>query len=105
MKKKTRFWKIAILLVILLSFAGVISYRVIAGTVTNSFVCPPSPNCPSVINCPTQLETDGESSGKGVCDKWTYKLLLDDGNKKTCPHKRLCDKKPDCDKTAKQCGL
>ena len=52
MQDKARVWKIAILSVILVSFAGLAAYKVIAGTNTASSPCPPSGACPVTINGP-----------------------------------------------------
>ena len=105
MKDKARLWKIAILSVILLSFAGLVTYKVIAGTLGASSPCPSSPTCPSTINCPPQGEVDKTCPMKGAAEKEACKLRSGDESKKTCPQKGQCDKKPDCDQTAKQCGL
>ena len=105
MKNKTRFWKIAILSVILLSVAGLVTYKVMACTLTASSTCPPSPTCPSTINCPQQAEVNKEYPVKGASDKGACKLLSDDGSKKVCSYKGQCDKKADCDHPKKKCGL
>ena len=105
MKDKTRFWKIAILSVILVSFASLVTYKVIAGTLGASSTCPASPTCPSTINCPPQAEVNKECPHKGVSDKEACKRLSDDGSKKICPTTGQSDKKADYDKTEKKCGL
>ena len=105
MKDKVRFWKIAILSVILLSFAGLVTYRVIAGTLGTASPCPATAACPSTINCPPQADVNKACPIEGSTDKEVCKLSLEDGEKKICPEEGQCDKKPDCDKIAKQCGL
>lgn len=105
MKDKTRFWKIAILSVIVVSFAGLVTYEVIAGTLTASYTCPPSPTCPSTTNCPPQTDVDKACPVKGASDKEACKLLSDDERKKACPYNGERDKKAGCDKTEKKCGL
>ena len=113
MKNKKRLWKIAVLMaVVLVSFAGVITYKVIAGTSKSSATCPPSPDCPSSINCPVKADVDVDKTEgskscplKGASDREACKLLSDDGSKKICSHKGHCGKKAGCDLTAKQGGL
>ena len=105
MKDKTKFWKVAILSVILVSFAGLITYKVIAGTLGTASLCPATAACPSTINCPPQADVNKACPVEGAADKEACKLRAEDGAKKVCPHSGQCDKKPDCDPAKKQCGL
>ena len=105
MKNKTRFWKITILSVILLTFAGLVTYKVIAGTLGASSACPLSGACPSSIKSAPQAEANTACSLKSAADKEACKMLSDDGSRKICPDKGQCDKKADCDQPKKKCGM
>ena len=105
MRNKARFWQITILAVILVSFAGLVTYKVIAGTLGAPSPCPPSGTCPSMTDCPGQADVDKECSVKDGADKDACRMLSGDGSKKVCPKKEQSDKKTDCDKTKKQCDL
>ncbi len=105
MKNKAKFWRITILSVIVVSFASLVAYKVIAGTLTASSTCPPSDTCPSMKNCPPQTEVDKECTVKDASDKEACKLLSADERKKACPLKGQTEKKAGCDKTEKKCGL
>ena len=114
MKNKKRLWKIAVLMaVVLVSFAGVITYKVVAETSKSSADCPPSRDCPSSINCPLKADVDvDKTEGYKSCSlksasdkKEACKLLAADGTKKISARKGQCDKKAACDLTAKQGGL
>ena len=105
MMNKTRFWKITILSVILLSFAGLVTYKVIAGTLGTSSTCPLSGACPVKMNSPPQGEANMACPVKSAADQKACKMLSDDGSKKTCCCKEQCDKKLNCDPAKKQCGI
>ena len=101
MTKAVRNWRTTILLVVLLGVAVVF----IATAPTASSTRPLSPTCPSATNCPPQAEVDKVCPVEGASDKEACKLLSNDESKKACSYKGQSDKKADCDKTEKKCGL
>ena len=105
MKNKARFWQITILAVILVSFAGLVTYKVIAGTLGASSPCPPSSTCPSMTDSPPPAQANKECSVKDGSDKEACKILSDDESKKDCPYKEQGENKAGYDKAKKQCDL
>ena len=105
MKNKIRFWKITILSVILLSFAGLVGYRVIAGTLGTSSTCFLSGACPVKMNSPPQGEANTACPVKSAADQEACTRLSDDVCKKECCCKEQCDKKLNCDPVKKQCDI
>ncbi len=84
MEDKIRFWKTVIMSVILASFVSLVTYKVIAGTLTASS-CPPSGTCPSTMNSPPPAEVKMQCTIKDGSDKEACKMLSDDQSSKACP--------------------
>ena len=105
MKNKAKVLKITILSVILVSFASLVTYKVIAGTLGTSSTCPPTGTCPSMTNSPPQAEADKEGSDKDGADKEACKMTSGEKSKEVCPYKAQTEKKAGCDKTKKQCDM
>ena len=92
MKNKAKVLKITILTVILVGFASLITYKVIAGTLGGSS-CPPTDTCPSMTNCPPEAEAAKACAVKDGADKEASELLSGEEGKKTCPYKGQGEKK------------
>ena len=104
MKNKARFWKIIILSAVVLSFASLVAYKVIAGTLGGSS-CPPTDTCPSMTNCPSGAEATKECSVKDGADKEACKMTSGEKSKEACPYKGQTEKKAGWVHPKKQCDL
>ena len=93
MEDKIRFWKTAIMSVILASFVSLVTYKVIAGTLTVASACPPSGTCPSTMNfSPPPAEVKMQCTVKDASDTEACKMLSDDQSSRACPFGHLGNK-------------